>query len=573
MLINIIAKGEHCNDYYILLMYNLILAMVNRWLFLLVAALALACSDNRERSQNFLVFRYNESKGITSLDPAYAKSLALIWPVHQLYNGLVQLSDSLRVEPCIAKCWEISGDGLKYTFTLRNDVYFCDSEVFPSGLGRRVVASDFVYSLNRVADPQTASPGAWTLSALDRNKAGGGCVAVNDSTLSIYLSNPFPAFLGLLSMPYCYVVPHEAIARYGKDFRSHPVGTGPFYLKYWKEGERLILRRNPKYFETNGDGRRLPYLEAINISFIADKQSEFLEFMQGNLDFLSGVHPASKDELLTRTGELNPEHTGKIRMITGPYLNTEYLGVLLDSTAPGAKGSPLLNVNIRRAIGHGFDRTKMMMYLRGNMGYPATRGFVPGSMPGFSHAIEGFSYNPDKSRELLAKAGYPEGKGLPPITISTTDDYLDLCEFIQHQLNELGFKIEVEVFPGAAYRDMMANSKLALFRGSWVADYADPENYLALFYSPNFAPSGPNYTHFKSPGYDGLYQKSLVEPDEQKRLKYYLSMDSMVIANAAVIPLYYDKVVRFTRVNVQGLGSNPMNLLVLKNVSKDSITK
>lgn len=525
-----------------------------------------SCKSTLNKIDDRQVFRYNESKGVTTLDPAFARNLSLIWPVNQIYNGLVQLSDSLTVTPCIAKRWDVSPDGLVYTFYLRGDVYFHNHPVFTSSQGRRVVASDFVYSFNRIIDSKTASPGAWVLSMLDRDAVGtiNGCSAPSDSVFVVHLQKPFPPFLGLLSMPYCFVVPHEAVERYGQDFGRNPVGTGPFCMKFWKEGEKLVLRKNNRYFEKDSKGNALPYLEAVTVTFIADKQSEFLEFVNGNVDFLSGVHSASKDELLTRTGDLNPKYRERVKMITGPYLNTEYLGILIDSV----KNPALADVRIRKAIGYGFDRRTMMLYLRSNMGYPAHQGFVPPGMPGFGNSTAGFNYNPDLSRKLLADAGFPNGTGLSPIKISTTDDYLDICEFIQHQLGELGITVNIEVLPGAAYREMMANSKLQMFRGSWVADYADPENYLSLFLTKNHSPQGPNYTHFTNSNFDKLYNQAMSIPDYAERLSIYQAMDSMVLSNAVILPLYYDKVVRFVSADVEGMTVNPMNLLVLKYVSK-----
>ena len=138
----------------------------------------------KQQPDSSLVFSYNESKGITSLDPAFARSLPLIWPVHQVFNGLVQLSDSLTVEPCIAHSWTVSDNGLGYTFNLRTDVWFHESPLFADGVSRRVVASDFVYSFSRILNPLVASPGAWVFSVLDTNDPNtqNGLKAINDST-------------------------------------------------------------------------------------------------------------------------------------------------------------------------------------------------------------------------------------------------------------------------------------------------------------------------------------------------------------------------------------------------------
>jgi peptide/nickel transport system substrate-binding protein len=524
-----------------------------------------SCSPGPREQKN--IFRYNESKGIPTLDPAFARNQTIIWPVNQLFNGLLQIDENLEVRPCIARRWECDPSGTEYTFYLRDDVYFHDHPVFPGGKGRRVRPRDFVYSLNRIIDPEVASPGAWIFNLVDRSVPGtvNGFQALNDSVLKIFLSQPFPAFPGLLTMPYCSVVPEEVVDFLGDNFRKEPVGTGPFRFKYWREDEKLIFVRNDHYFERDGEGRKLPYLDAVNISFTRDKQSEFMEFMMGRLDFLSGIHAVYKDEMITRDGLLNPEHSDRIRMIGQPYLNTEYLGFLLDPDLEASRKSPLLDKNIRKAINYGFDRVKMMRFLRNNIGTPAHSGFVPEGMPSFSSdKVKGYTYDPDLARALLRKAGHSGGDGLPGITLTTTSDYLDLCEYIQHELSGIGIRINIEVNTGATFRDRMANGQLMFFRGSWIADYPDAENYLSLFYSRNFSPIGPNYTHFSDSTYDRLFEKALQTQEKERRYLIYWKLDSMIMEEAAIVPLYYDQVVRFIPRGLEGLGSNPTNLLSLK---------
>ena len=538
-------------------------------IFILTLLAISSCSISEPERLN--VFRYNESKNIPTLDPAFAKSQYTIWPVNQLFNGLVQMDNQLNVKPAIASSWEISGDGLVYLFHLRQDVYFHDHELFESGTGRKINSSDVVYSLNRIRDPQTASPGAWIMNWVAEDGEGdnyaGGLETINDSTLIIRLKQPFPAFLGLLTMPYCSILPEEIVNYYGKDFGQNPVGTGPFRLKFWKQGEKLIMSKNQKYFEKDEIGQSLPYLDGISIRFIVDKQSEFLEFLKGNIDFLSGVHPSYKDELLTRSGDLNPFYHDRFKIFTLPYLNTEYLGILMEDTG-GTKDNPLLIREVRQAINYGFDRDKMIRYLRNGMGTPAENGFVPLGLPSFSDDLKGYSYDPDKAAILLSQAGFPNGEGLPDITLTTTSDYLDLCEFIQAQLADTGIRIKLELSTGATFRSMVADSKLDFFRGSWIADYPDAENYFALFYSPNFSPQGPNYTHFKSPEFDSLYEAALRSAEEMDRYRLYRQMDSLVIGEAPVVPLFYDRVVRFYSADLEGMEGNAMNLLSLKRVRR-----
>lgn len=525
-----------------------------------------SCKRNDFKADGKTVFRYNESAGITSLDPAFARDQANIWADNQLFNGLVQLNENLKVKPCIAKQWEISPDKLTYTFHLRNDVFFHNDAAFPVNKGRKVTAADFVFSFNRLLDPGLASPGAWVLEKVKNGPDN--FLAPDDSTLIIQLAAPFPPFLSLLSMQYCSVVPHEAVEKYGADFRQHPVGTGPFRFGTWKEGVKLVMLKNNHYFETGPDGP-LPYLDAVAVTFIIDKQAAFLEFIKGNLDFLSGIDASYKDEILTRNGELRPKYASRINLSKQPYLNTEYLGILVDTSQQAARQSPLKNKLIRQAVNYGFDRVKMMRYLRNNIGKPGISGFVPAGIPWFSQSnINGYQYNPAKAMQLLEEAGYPGAKDLPPIVLSTNASYLDLCRFIQSQLGEIGIKIKIDVTPPATLREMVAQSKVSFFRGSWIADYPDAENYLSLFYSPNFSPTGPNYTHYKSAAFDRLYDASKYETNDSLRGLIYMKMDNLLMSEAPVVVLYYDEVLRFTGKNITGLGSNPLNLLNLKQVKK-----
>ena len=537
-------------------------------LILILILLLTACKSGKFDNDGRTVFRYNESAGITSLDPAFAKDQANIWADNQLFNGLVQLDDHLKINPCIAKSWEISPDGLQYTFHLRSDVYFHPDESFAEGKRRKVTANDFVFSFNRILDEKLASPGAWVLAQVKKAGNKFSIDSPNDSTLRIGLETPFPPFLGLLSMKYCSVVPHEAIEKYGTDFRKHPVGTGPFKFGVWKEGVKLVMLRNDQYFESGIDGP-MPYLDAVAVTFIVDKQSAFLEFMKGNLDFMSGIDASYKDELLTSEGKLRNKYSSAINLTKQPYLNTEYLGILIDTSFKAAAESPLRQKLIRQAINYAFDRVKMMRYLRNNIGIAGTAGFVPAGMPWFDQAqVTGYHYDPLKASQLLTKAGYPGGKGLPAITLTTNASYLDLCRFIQSQLGEIGIHLEIDVTPPATLKEMMAQSKVSLFRGSWIADYPDAENYLSLFYTPNFAPNGPNYTHFSSSGFDKLYKDCYLISNDSARGQKYMQMDRLVIEEAPVVVLYYDEVLRFTRKNIYGLGSNPLNLLTLKQVIK-----
>ncbi len=533
--------------------------------FLLPALLPLlltAChsSGNREGKQ---VFYYNESDGVASLDPAFAKNRSVIWPMHQLYNSLVETDDNLRFVPALARSWDVSADKRTWTFHLRTDVFFHDNDAFPGGKGRKMIASDVVYSFNRLLDPATASSGAWIFH--DKIDTADAFRALDDSTFRLQLIRPFNPILGLLSMQYCSVIPHEVVERYGKDFRSHPCGTGPFRFQSWEEGQALILRKNEHYFEKDSAGRPLPYLDAVKISFYDEKATEFLLFRQGQLDFINDIDPSFKDEILSKKGQLKKDWQDKIALSIHPYLNTEYLGILVDSTNELVQHSPLRWQAVRQAINCGFDRRKMMLYLRNSMGIPAESGFIPAGLPSFdSSKVHGYHYDLARARRLLASVGFPDGKGIPPIKLLTIAIYADFAGFIAKELEDIGLHIQVEVVQKSLLLEQTAQSHALFFRGSWIADYPDAENYLSVFYSKN--PSPPNYTRYKDPIFDRLYEQSLKEDNDSLRYELYRQMDQRVIDAAPVVPLWYDEVIRMINPRVSNLQPNALNLLELRRV-------
>jgi ABC-type transport system substrate-binding protein len=519
-----------------------------------------SCGKDSTKNKDHLVFRYNESANITSLDPAFSKVQSNIWACNHIFNGLLQLDEKLNIQPDIAKSWTISPDAKTYTFTLRKDIYFQKHILFGKDSTRTVNASDFEYSLNRLLDEKVASPGGWVLQNVESFKAE------NDSIFEIKLIKPFPAFLGLMTMKYASVVPKEIVSHYGSDFRSHPIGTGPFQLKLWEENVKLVLRKNPLFYEKDEKGNTLPYLEAVAITFLPDKQSGFLQFIQGKLDFTSGLDPSYKDDILTQTGELQPKYKDEVNLITGPYLNTEYLGFRMDGD-----NKAVLDVRIRQAMNYGFDRQKMITYLRNNMGTPAVNGIIPTGLPSFNDA-KGYTYDSEKAKDLVHEYKKATGDKNPVIQLSTNASYVDIGEFLQREWQKIGLDVQVDISPPSTLRQAISTGKVSFFRASWIADYPDAENYLSLFYSKNFSPDGPNYTHFKNEGFDRLYEQAFKETNDQKRFVLYQKMDQIIINEAPIIPLFYDKVARFTRKEVTGLGVNPLNLLSLKKVKKNSAT-
>lgn len=539
--------------YHVLFKYVLLLLLAT-------SLFGLHCRRTDEVSELRSSFRYNQHNPITSLDPAFARTQNNIWAVDCLFNGLVQLNDSLQVRPCIAQHWTISADGLSYFFYLRPDVFFHDDPSFIEGKGRRVVAADVVYSFQRLLDESWPKPGSWIFK--DRIASDSAFIAVNDSVFRLKLAKPFQPMLQILTMQYASIVPREACDYYGREFRRHPVGTGPFQFKIWAENQALVVVRNKRYFEHDSAGVRLPYLDAVKTTFITDRKTAFLEFKKGRLDYFFGLESSYINELLTQEGKLQPALDSVFVFLKNPYLNSEYVGIRFDGGT-----SVLQQKKIRQALNFGIDRAQMLRVLRNNVGKPASSGFTPQGLPSFDDKlVPGYRYDPLRAAALLAEAGFPQGQGMPVVTLLCNPEYLDLCTFLTRQWEDLGFRIKIEMIETAILRERMRSGQAPFFKGSWIADYPDAESFLTCFYSKY--PSPPNYTHFSNPVFDKLYESALRETDMGRRYDLYRKMEQILIEEAPVVFLFYDETSQFARRDVTGIPRNAINLLSLKRVRK-----
>ena len=526
----------------------------NLFLFGILFCLIFTACSEKQKIDDSGIFRLNRYDNISSLDPTFARTQANNWVCNLMYNGLVKLNDSLQIIPDIAKKWEISQDGKTYTFILRNDVYFHKNQAFGKDSTRTVNAKDFEYSFNRLTDSKVGGAGNWVLNNVQNFKA------LNDSVFQMNLKEAFPPFLGLLSMKYCSVVPHEMFKNGQEEFRKTPVGTGPFQFQLWEDNVKLVLRKNPLYFEKDEKGNSLPYLEAVSMTFLPEKHGEFLELIQGNLDMMADLDPSYKNEILTPLGELNPKYKDILDLKKYDYLSTVYLCFYLDD------GNPV-DEKLRQAINYGIDKPKMVKYMMNGVATAAEGGFIPKGLPGHGENI-GYQFNPTKARELIQN--YKKEKGnLPVVQLTTVQEYADICEFIQAQMAKVGLNIEINVVPGPTMRDGKATGKFSFFRANWGADYPDAENFLSLYYSKNFAPEGPNYSHYKNEKFDELYLKSFQINDEKQREKTYREMDSLMMKSAPIVPLFYDQTSIFLQKNVKGFSMNPVKLLDLTRVYKE----
>ncbi|MDX9704201.1 MAG: ABC transporter substrate-binding protein [Weeksellaceae bacterium] len=522
------------------------------FIFFLIFTLFTGCSP-KKNSDDSQVFRLNRYDNISSLDPTFARTQANNWVCNLLYNGLVKLNNQLEIQPDIAQSWTISEDGKTYTFLLKDSIYFHQSPFFGESQTRTVNAYDFEYSFNRLTDPTVGGAGSWVLNNVENFKA------LDNLTFEIKLKEAFPPFLGLLSMKYCSVVPPELFKNGQEEFRKHPIGTGPFRFQLWEDNVKLVLRKNSFYFEKDENGESLPYLEAVSMTFLPEKHSEFLQLIQGNLDMMADLDPSYKNEILTPHGELNPKYSDKINFHKYDYLSTVYLCFYLND---GSSIAP----ELRQAINYGIDKPKMVKYMMNGVATAAKGGFIPKGLPGYTEKAA-YAYDPQKARKLVDNY-LEKNKILPEIELTTVQEYADICEYIQAQLAKIGLTIKINVVPGPTMRDGKATGKFSFFRANWGADYPDAENFLSLYFSPNFAPEGPNYSHYKNDEFDELYLKSFTLNDEKEREKIYSQMDELMMESAPIVPLFYDQTSIFLQKNVKGFTMSPVKLLDLTRVYK-----
>lgn len=492
------------------------------------------------------VYRRALADNPASLDPAHTTDVYAYTVLNQVFDGLVQFDSQLNPVPAIAGFWEASREGLTWTFYLKKGVLFHN--------GREVTAEDFVYSFRRILDPAAASPIAPLFRYIQAHafQAGKtdqveGLKALDPYTLQIRLKEPYAPFLSILATANAKVVPREVVERGAKLFSSHPVGTGPFRFRHWKPNEEIALQPYEAYYE----GR--PFLDGVLFQIGQSPAETFHLFLQGQLE--ETAVPSVKSEEVRQSPRYRSYHY--LRM---PSLNLFYIGL-------NTRKVPFTDPKVRQAFYYAINKEAIVQQIRRGESVVAY-GILPPppGLSAFPPALKSYLYNPDRAKQLLAEAGYPHGKGLPPLELwfgSRDQSVRQEMQAYQRDLATIGVHVQLqEASHWPLYRAKLEEGNLSLFRLGWYADIPDPDNFFfPLFHSQ----SKTNRTGYQNPHVDYLLAQARQETTYVKRLELYREVENLILRDAPVIPLYhqvfeylYQPYVRGVEVNALGAPYIPM---------------
>lgn len=525
---------------------------VLKWqrLFLLpLIFVALAGCAQQSRPPHTL--RLGATSDISSLDPAHAYDTGSIPYVRILYRGLVDYGKGAEIVNAVAREWKVSPDGKTYSFKLRKDVRFHS--------GRRVVAEDFRYALERVLDPATASDGFSLYNMIDgadefsadrakpkaqqRLKHVRGINVRGEDEISYTLKYPDVTFINWLAMPFAYAVPREAVEKWGdKGLNEHPDGCGPFKLESWVHDRHAHFVKNPDYYDKN-----LPKCERIELQMGGDDMLQLMRFEVGDRDLLSLEDVAAPDFI-----RLLQDAKWKQQIEHAPMGDTRYVAL-------NTEMKPFDNVLVRRAVNHAINRERIVMLMTGRA--QIAHGALPPGIPGYDPNLKGLEYNPQKARDLLKQAGYAKGFTVTLWYATTVGWHVKAAQSIQEDLKKVGVTLNLK---GVTYTELKnaagTRRKIEMSMLGWVQDFPDPANFLdVLFNGNNITPtSSQNRAFYSNPEVNKLIEAANVELDAKRRVQLYSDAEKLVVQDAPWVFLFHTERYYIRQPWISGFHLHPM---------------
>jgi len=452
-----------------------------------------------------------------TLDPHLTTDTTSAGVVLEVFSGLVTISTDLTLEPDLAERWEVSPDGRTYTFTLRPNARFQD--------GRPVTAEDVRASLERATDPNLGSPVADVyLGDIVgvREKLEGranriaGLEVVDNRTLRITIDRPRAYFLAKLTYPTAFVVDPAQVTRSPR-WTERPNATGPFVLREYRIGERLVLERNPHYY------RGPAYLDRVE--FILTGGNALAMYENDEIDIV-GVPLPELDRVLDPKDPLNRD-----LHIAPPEFALSYIGLNVNQP-------PFDDPKVRQALTHAIDKETIAREVLSGLAVPAY-GILPPGFPGHNSDLQGLRYDPDRAKQLLAESRYAGNLPRIVMTVPGTGGRvgLDLEVILNMWKRTLGVEVEVQQVEWATFLQDLNQRRLQAFGGlGWQADYPDPHNFLEVLFHSR---SSQNHTGYSNPEVDRLLEEAGQEMNFDRRVALYRQAEGIVVGEAPVIPLWF----------------------------------
>jgi peptide/nickel transport system substrate-binding protein/oligopeptide transport system substrate-binding protein len=450
----------------------------------------------------------------------------------QLFDGLVQFDQTLSITPALANFWMASRDGLTWTFTLRKGVKFHH--------GREVTADDVVYSFTRLVDPRIRSGASDHLMGIlgapefreGRSQQIAGLVALDRYTVRVTLTEAPVPFVSVLAVGQAKIVPRELVEQQGDSFGTQPVGTGPFRFVRWDRGKEIVLAPNLDYFDGPPKLSRLVF----RIFPGGGNERAFAEFHAGALE----------DSPVPLKDYRRVIASQAYQYVRRPIFALRHYGV-------NTRVKPLDDRRVRQALVHAIDREALVSEIWLGR-YSFAKGILPPGTLGFNPKLRGYSYDPARARDLLAQAGYPGGRGLPPIVIWSSvrsEEMIREHERIVRDLEAVGITAEFQYNTDwPSFSRAMQERKFPIYLRAWFADVPDPENFLVkLFHST----SPFNYGGYANPAVDALLDKARAEMDMPRRAETYRRAEETILEDAAVIPVWHHTYERLFQSYVKGV--------------------
>jgi peptide/nickel transport system substrate-binding protein len=560
--------------------------MVKKILFAAICVSLLASCDDSKKKETQTIdavggvryggdFRFMSKEKVAVLFPlsitdVYANRIA-----SQIFEGLLKIHpETMEIIPAIAESYEVSDDSREFTFKLQKGIKFQDNECFEGGKGREVTAEDFKYSLEFACSDSELNKLAWLLKdkisgASDyyegNAKSVSGIEATDKYTLKITLNTPFSAFHKVITHTGLSVFPKEAIEHYGDDVAVNPVGTGAFKLDELAD-DKIILSRNTNYWGTDDFGNQLPFLDRLIMTYSKNKEDELLSFRAEEIDLVLDIPVEEVENVLGTLREAQEGKNVKHKVDSKSSMSTQYYGFQHNSEVFSKK-------EVRQAFNIAVDRDAIIdTWLEGE-GWAANNGFVP-KMKGYSNSsVKGHKLDIQKAKDLMAKAGYPNGAGFPRIDLyvnaSEGSGVHKLAKAVVFSLKQnLGIDIIIKLVSIEDREKGLRSGNVIFWRSGWVADYPDPENFLNLFYGGNIESGDINVNPFnyKNDEFDRLFEKALAETDEDKRMELLAKCDQIIIDDAVVMPLITDDFVTMVNLKIRRFVTNEMEQLDFSNI-------